>query len=77
MDRTLNKNMSAERCKNGFVNPLRKVIRIDKNGETVLYNSLADAAFDTSGDRKNTGPICKACRKELKTYRGYIFEYVA
>ena len=55
-------------------NPLsKKVIQKDKNGNIInVWNCAEDVADVLGVNRRSVG---KCCRKEIKTLKGFIFEY--
>jgi hypothetical protein len=50
------------------------IIRIDNDGNEVIYNSITEAAKDLGDGNPST--IVAVCKGKRKTHRGYRFEYL-
>lgn len=73
-------NLGKKQSREQKLKTARKVVRIDKEGNKVVFDSLAEAsialgALCQKDIRTFRGNICTVCKGNLKSYKGYKWQY--
>ena len=73
-------NLGKKQSREQKLKTARKVVRIDKEGNKVVFDSLAEASLALGADTQKQisifrGNICTVCKGNLKSYKGYKWQY--
>ena len=73
-------NLGKKQSREQKLKTARKVIRIDKENNKVVFDSLAEASIALGANTQRQvktfrGNICSVCKGNLKSYKGYKWQY--
>jgi hypothetical protein len=73
-------NLGKKQSREQKLKTARKVIRIDKEGNKIVFDSLAEASIALGANTQRQisifrGNICTVCKGNLKSYKGYKWQY--